>query len=188
MYLYECIVHTIETFWQNAHAHSYPFYCTAFRRTHSALWRNDREEKKCLIIVGLALRFRVYAWRNALKHSKKICTHCRPFSLTPHLHNMYMRCLQSPVACRLNMKVHQTLVWLNLLSFGTKDLTAPTIGIQSAANHNTLFRHFVPITPACPVSSSLLSYFPCRTGPESPNSRHSTANMPQYLILLDKLM
>jgi hypothetical protein len=31
----------------------------------------------------------------------------------------------------MNMKVHQTLVWLNLLSFGTKGLTAPTIGIQS---------------------------------------------------------
>ncbi len=52
-------------------------------------------------------------------------------------YNMYMRCSQSPVAaCRsMNMKVHQTLVWLNLLSFGTKDLAAPTIGIQSAANH-----------------------------------------------------
>ena len=87
MYLYECIVHTIETFWRNAHAHSYPFYCTAFRQTHCALWRNDREEKKRLIIVGLALRFRVYAWRNTVKHSKKICTHCRPFSLTPHLMN-----------------------------------------------------------------------------------------------------
>ncbi len=45
-----------------------------------------------------------------------------------------MRCSQSPIACRLmNMKVHQTLVWLNLLSFGTKDLAAPTIGIRSAA-------------------------------------------------------
>jgi len=31
----------------------------------------------------------------------------------------------------MNMKVHQTLVWLNLLSFRTKDLAAPTIGIQS---------------------------------------------------------
>ncbi len=31
----------------------------------------------------------------------------------------------------MNMKVHQTLVWLKLLSFGTKGLTAPTIGIQS---------------------------------------------------------
>jgi hypothetical protein len=37
----------------------------------------------------------------------------------------------------MNMKVHQTLVSLNLLSFGTKDLAAPTIGIQSAANHYT---------------------------------------------------
>jgi hypothetical protein len=33
----------------------------------------------------------------------------------------------------MKMKVHQTLEWLNLLSFGTKGLTAPTIGIQSAA-------------------------------------------------------
>ena len=31
----------------------------------------------------------------------------------------------------MNMKVHQTLVWLNLLSFRTKDLAAPTIGIKS---------------------------------------------------------
>ncbi len=68
---------------------------------------------------------------------------------------------QSPIACRsMNMKVHQTLVWLNLLSFGTKELAAPTIGIQSAANHytfhkkftnNTLLRHFVSNTPACPL-------------------------------------
>ncbi len=42
----------------------------------------------------------------------------------------------------MNMKVLQTLVWLNLLSFGTKDLAEPTIGIQSAANHKTLLRHF----------------------------------------------
>jgi hypothetical protein len=47
-------------------------------------------------------------------------------------YNMYIRCLQSPVACRsMNMKVHQTLVWLNLLSFRTKGLAEPTIGIQS---------------------------------------------------------
>jgi len=39
------------------------------------------------------------------------------------------------------MKVHQTLVWLNLLSFGTKDLAAPTIGIQSAANHYTFHKN-----------------------------------------------
>jgi hypothetical protein len=31
----------------------------------------------------------------------------------------------------MNMKVHQTLVWLNLLSFRTYDLAAPTIGIKS---------------------------------------------------------
>ncbi len=31
------------------------------------------------------------------------------------------------------MKVHQTLVWLNLLSFGTKDLATTRIGIRSAA-------------------------------------------------------
>ena len=34
----------------------------------------------------------------------------------------------------MKMKVHQTLEWLNLLSFGTKASTTPTIGIQSAAN------------------------------------------------------
>jgi len=33
----------------------------------------------------------------------------------------------------VNVKVHQTLVWLELLSLGTKALTAPTIGIQSDA-------------------------------------------------------
>ena len=33
----------------------------------------------------------------------------------------------------MKMRVHQTLEWLNLLSFGTKALTAPTIGIQSDA-------------------------------------------------------
>jgi hypothetical protein len=59
------------------------------------------------------------------------------------------------LACRsMNMKVHQTLVWLNLLSFRTKDLAAPIIGIQSAANHNTLLRHFDSITPAYPLPHS----------------------------------
>ena len=57
------------------------------------------------------------------------------------------------------MKVHQTLVWLNLLSLGTKGLTEPTIGIQSGLCHGwglartasqqrsltTLLRHFVSI-------------------------------------------
>ena len=37
----------------------------------------------------------------------------------------------------MNKKVHQTLVWLNLLSFRTKDLAEPTIGIQSAAANQT---------------------------------------------------
>jgi hypothetical protein len=46
----------------------------------------------------------------------------------------YMNWTQSPVSCRLmNVKVHQTLVWLNLLSCGTRDSPAPTIGIQSDA-------------------------------------------------------
>ncbi len=78
----------------------------------------------------------------------------------------------------MNMKVHQTLVWLNLLSFGTKDLAAPTIGIQSGLCHgwrghtsysyfvtnisgggdlyvtnNTLLRHFVSDTQASPLPS-----------------------------------
>ncbi len=60
-----------------------------------------------------------------------------------------MHCLQSPIACRsINMKVHQTLVWLNLLSFGTKDLAAPTISIQSAANHvhKNVHQHSVAIS------------------------------------------
>ncbi len=51
------------------------------------------------------------------------------------------------LACRsMLMKVHQTLVWLNLLSFGTKDLAAPTIGIQSAANHShkNVHQHSLP--------------------------------------------
>ena len=52
----------------------------------------------------------------------------------------------------MNMKVHQTLVWLNLLSFRTKDLAAPTIGIQSAANHNTLLRHFDTSVPTVPAA------------------------------------
>jgi hypothetical protein len=37
----------------------------------------------------------------------------------------------------MNLKVHQTLVWLNLLSFRTKDLAEPTIDIQSAAANQT---------------------------------------------------
>jgi hypothetical protein len=46
----------------------------------------------------------------------------------------YISWTQSPVSCRLkNVRVHQTLVWLNLLSFGTKGSIAPTIGIQSDA-------------------------------------------------------
>jgi hypothetical protein len=44
----------------------------------------------------------------------------------------------------MKMKVHQTLEWLNLLSFGTKGLTAPTIGIQSAANHYTFHNAILP--------------------------------------------
>ncbi len=60
-----------------------------------------------------------------------------------------------PVACRsMNMKVHQTLVWLNLLSFGTKDLAAPTIGIQSAANHYT----FHNASPFCLYDTSVPSF------------------------------
>ncbi len=56
------------------------------------------------------------------------------------------------------MKVHQTLVWLNLLSFKrTKDLTEPTIGIQSAAaNHNTLLRDFDTSVPAVPAVTAIL--------------------------------
>ena len=57
----------------------------------------------------------------------------------------------------MNMKIHQTLVWLNLLLFRTKDLAAPTIGIQSAANHNTLLRHFDSISvPTVPAVTAIL--------------------------------
>ena len=57
----------------------------------------------------------------------------------------------------MNMKVHQTLVWLNLLSFRTKDSAEPTIGIQSAAaNHNTLLRHFDTSVPAVPAVTAIL--------------------------------
>ena len=59
----------------------------------------------------------------------------------------------------MNMKVHQTLVWLNLLSFRTKDLAEPTIGIQSAAaNHNTLPRHFDTSVPAVPAVTAILRW------------------------------
>jgi hypothetical protein len=84
----------------------------------------------------------------------------------------------------MKMKVHQTLVWLNLLSFGTRDLTEPTIGIRSAvveearaksglsaensyaANHltktftdSTLLRNFVstPQRSHCPAVTELSS-------------------------------
>jgi hypothetical protein len=50
------------------------------------------------------------------------------------------------LALKVNMKVHQTLVWLNLLSFGTKDLAAPTIGIQSAAKHYTFHNTSPPFS------------------------------------------
>ena len=73
------------------------------------------------------------------------------------------------------MKVHQTLVWLNLLSLGTKGLTKPTIGIQSGLCHGrglartasqqhsltTLIRHFVSIKPAYTVPPSCLSQQYC---------------------------
>jgi hypothetical protein len=59
----------------------------------------------------------------------------------------------------MNMKIYQTLVWLNLLSFRTKDLAEPTIGIQSAAaNHNTLLRHFDTSVPAVPAVTAILVY------------------------------
>ena len=75
----------------------------------------------------------------------------------------------------MKMKVHQTLVWLNLLSLGTKGLTKPTIGIQSGLCHGrglartasqqhsltTLIRHFVSIKPAYTVPPSCLSQRYC---------------------------
>ena len=68
------------------------------------------------------------------------------------------------------MKVHQTLVWLNLLSLGTKGLTEPTIGIQSGLCHGrglartasqqhsltTLIRHFVSIKQASTLFSCIV--------------------------------
>ena len=76
----------------------------------------------------------------------------------------------------MKMKVHQTLVLLNLLSLGTKGLTEPTIGIQSGLCHGrglartasqqhsltTLIRHFVCIKPAYTVPPSCLSQQYCR--------------------------
>ena len=70
----------------------------------------------------------------------------------------------------MKMKVHQTLVWLNLLSLGTKGLTEPTIGIQSGLCHGrglartasqqhsltTLIRHFVSIKPASTLFSCIV--------------------------------
>ncbi len=75
----------------------------------------------------------------------------------------------------MKMKVHQTLVWLNLLSLGTKGLTEPTIGIQLGLCHGrglartasqqhsltTLIRHFVSIKPAYTVPPSCLSQRYC---------------------------
>jgi hypothetical protein len=121
----------------------------------------------------------------------------------------------TPVACRwMNMKAHQTLVWLNLLSLGTKDLAESTIGIQSGLCHGwglartasqkrsttTLLRHFVCITPACPLSTvpavtelSAVPYVqpppppyrpdlePSRTGPPSFPCRTSPAGSEQIL-------
>jgi hypothetical protein len=84
----------------------------------------------------------------------------------------YLILSSTSVACRsMNMKVHQTLVKLNLLSFRTKDLTEPTIGIQSGLCHRwglartasqqrsptTLLRNFVSINPASSLSSCILS-------------------------------
>ncbi len=63
---------------------------------------------------------------------------------------MYTCCSQSPVACSLVdrwiWKYTKTLVWLNLLSLGTKDLSAPTIGIQSATNHYNFHKKHSPTT------------------------------------------
>jgi hypothetical protein len=66
--------------------------------------------------------------------------------------------------------IHQTLVWLNLLSLGTKGLTEPTIGIQSGLCHGrglartasqqhsltTLIRHFVSIKLASTLFSCIV--------------------------------
>jgi hypothetical protein len=79
----------------------------------------------------------------------------------------------------MKMKVHQTLVWLNLLSLGTIGLTEPTIGIQSGLSHGrglarrasqqhsltTLIRHFVSIKPAYTVLPSCLSQQYCVSVP-----------------------
>ncbi len=108
--------------------------------------------------------------KNALKKRLHIICKCAAYTTWVRLAAMLalLYNFSTPVAWRsMNMKVHQTLVWLNLLSFGTKDLAEPTFGIQSGFCHGwglartasqkrlpiTLLRHFVCITPACPLSS-----------------------------------
>ncbi len=82
----------------------------------------------------------------------------------------------------MNMKVHQTLVWLNLLSFRTKDLAEPTISIQSAAtNHNTLLRHFDTSVPAVPAVTAILV---CLTAARS--RQDSWASSAKKIRLLEK--
>ncbi len=65
----------------------------------------------------------------------------------------------------MNMKVHQTLVWLNLLSFRTKDLAEPTIGIQSVAANQTRCSVILTLSHQrthCTVPAVTAI---CRTGP-----------------------
>jgi hypothetical protein len=80
----------------------------------------------------------------------------------------------------MNMKVHQTLVWLNLLSFRTKGLAEPTIGIQSGLCHgwrlaftNNTAGHCVFITPVSLMSSCILSCQLFRTCTPPPPQSHS---------------
>jgi hypothetical protein len=88
------------------------------------------------------------------------------------------------------MKVHQTLVWLNLLSFRTKDLTEPTIGIQSAAaNHNTMLHHFDTSLPAVPAVSAILVHSGTevvlvREGTRAGGAHHSRKRVPTISHLL----
>ena len=65
----------------------------------------------------------------------------------------------------MNMKVHQTLVWLNLLSFRTKDLAEPTIGIQSAAANQTHCSVILTPSHQCTHCTVPAVTAICRTGP-----------------------
>jgi len=66
-----------------------------------------------------------------------------------HYNLLYLACIS------MNMKVHQTLVWLNLLSLGTRDFPHQQLVYSQLqiTTPSTMLRHFVCMTPAFPLSS-----------------------------------